>query len=151
MFGPLHPRLSGRPGLPPAAVDLTLPGFGPFGTAGAHCFDPNFPAYRAIAALTRARAALPVLRKGRQYARPVSNFEGPFFLPGAGEIVAWSRILSDDESRVIVNAHGTSARGSDVIVDAALSPTGSPFKVVANSAETIQGNATGIAQAVGSS
>jgi glycosidase len=151
MFGPLHPRLSGRPGLPPAAVDLTLPGFGPFGTAGAHCFDPDFPAYRAIAALTRARVALPALRKGRQYARPVSNFDGPFFLPGAGEIVAWSRILSDDEVLVIVNAHGTSARGGDVIVDAALNPPGSQFKVVANSAETIQGSAAGIAQAIGSS
>ena len=151
MFGPLHPRPSGRSGLPPATTDLSLPGFGPFGTAGAHCFDPTFPAYRAIAALIAVRAQFPVLRKGRQYPRPVSLFNGPFVQRGAGEIVAWSRVLSDDEALVVVNGHGNSARGGDVVVDAALNPLGSHFTVVANSAQSIQENAAGIMQAVGTS
>jgi len=150
MFGPLHPRRAGRLGLPPAAVDAALPGFGPFGTAGAHCFDPNFLGYRAIAALSEVRRQFPALRKGRQYPRPVSIFGGPFQERGPGEIVSWSRILSDDELLVVVNAHGTSARGGDVVVDASLNPGTSQFKVMANSAQTIQGNAAGIAQALGS-
>ncbi len=43
MFGPAHPRKSGLAGLAagPAAEDPALPGFGPFGTSGAHCFDPR--------------------------------------------------------------------------------------------------------------
>src|SRR5439155_23273223 len=53
MFGPEHPRADGRQGLaaPPAGLDPALPGFGPFGTAGRHCFDPTFPTYLRIAAL----------------------------------------------------------------------------------------------------
>jgi hypothetical protein len=39
MFGPRHPRRSGRAGLPTAEPDPDQPGFGPFGTAGRHCFD----------------------------------------------------------------------------------------------------------------
>lgn len=151
MFGPVHPRQSGRSGLPPAATDSSLPGFGPFGTAGAHCFDPSFPVYRAIAALNAVRAQLPVLRKGRQYLRPISLFNGPFVQPGAGEILAWSRVLSDDEALVVVNAHGNSARGGDVIIDANLNPVGSQLTVVANSAQMLQGSAAGITQAVGTS
>jgi hypothetical protein len=48
MFGPENPRQSGRPGLlaGPAGLDTTLPGFGPFGTTGHHCFNTNSPAYR---------------------------------------------------------------------------------------------------------
>jgi glycosidase len=150
MFGPRHPRSAGRAGLPPAAPDPSLPGFGAFGTAGAHCFDTAFSTYRALAALTAVRSAFPALRKGRQYLRPVSIFDGPFVLRGAGEIVAWSRILSDEEVVVVVNAHGESARGGDVIVDASLNPGGASFSVVANTAQTIQGNAAGIAHPIGS-
>ena len=51
MFGPRHPRAGGRAGVPGAGPgdgrDLDLPGFGPFGTAGAHCFDRSHPIYRA--------------------------------------------------------------------------------------------------------
>src|SRR5690606_32982715 len=66
MFGPRHPRAAGLEGLPPnAALDRALPGFGPFGTAGAHCFDPESATYRRIAALTAVRKRFPVLRKGR--------------------------------------------------------------------------------------
>lgn len=42
------PRRSGLPGLAQGATgeDAALPGFGPFGTAGAHCFTTDFPTYR---------------------------------------------------------------------------------------------------------
>jgi hypothetical protein len=151
MFGPLHPRRAGRAGVPPeAAVDETLPGFGPFGTAGAHCFDAGHPVYRRIAALAALRRRFPVLRVGRQYPRQISLFEGPFIFHGAGEIVPWSRILFDEEALCVVNAHGNASRGGDVLVDANLNPPGHTFTVAANSAESARGSAAGLSHPIGS-
>lgn len=150
MFGPRHPRASGLAGLNATGLDPTLPGFGPFGTAGAHCFDPGFHAYRRIAALAAARARFPVLRVGRQYLRTVSLFGGPFALLGAGELAAWSRILTDEEALCVVNSHGTQRRGGDVVVDADLNPPGSALTVIANSAEAGVGGASAIAHPIGS-
>jgi glycosidase len=130
MFGPAHPRQDGG-----SDPDPALPGFGPFGTAGRHCFDEGHPAYVRIAALSARRAAFPVLRYGRQYPRPISLFGGPFIVRGPGELIAWSRILDDEEALCVVNGHGREARGGDVLVDAALNPDGSSLTVVANSAE----------------
>lgn len=137
MFGPVHPRQRGREGVqdPPAGLDLNLPGFGPFGTAGHQCFDENSPAYVRIAALTRVRREYPVLRLGRQYLRSISFLGRPFDVYGPGEIVAWSRILDDEEAVCILNAHGTDSRGADVLVDADLNPAGSSMTVVFNTAQ----------------
>ncbi len=137
MFGPDQPRAAGRAGLPElgGARDPLLPGFGPFGTAGAHCFDPDHPVYRRVAALVAVRAAYPVLRAGRQYLRPVSLFGRPFQTAEPGELVAWSRILVDEEALCVVNPHGTSNRGADVLVDPGLNPPGRTFTVLANTAE----------------
>jgi hypothetical protein len=116
LFGPEHPHRSGRAGIgaEPASIDQSLPGFGPFGTTGAHCFNPNAPAYVRIAALIAVRKQYPVLRYGRQYHRPVSNFSVPFALPSAGELIAWSRVLDDEEALCVVNGNGAAARGADV-------------------------------------
>jgi glycosidase len=140
MFGPEHPR---RPGLAgrqpgPAGLDPALPGFGPAGTAGRHCFDPAHPAYRRIAALAAVRSRFPVLRYGRQYPRPISNFGSPFAPAAAGELITWSRVLDDEEALCVVNGHGTAARGADVLVDAAFN-VGGLFEVVANSAQAAAG------------
>jgi glycosidase len=151
MFGPAHPRRSGLEGLEAGnGLDPGLPGFGPFGTAGAHCFDPGFPTYRRIAALTAVRARFPVLRVGRQYARPIALFNGPFFVHGPGEIVAWSRILDDEEALCVVNAHGSQPRGGDVLIDAQLNASGSELTVVANSTQAGAASSAGIAHPVGS-
>jgi len=138
MFGPLHPRRAGLAGVPPdGELDPDLPGFGPFGTAGAHCFDPDFATYKRITALIRARQAFPVLRQGRQYLRPTSIFNRPFELRGPGEIVAWSRLLSDEEALCVVNAHGTESRGADVLVDADLNPAGGEMTVVVSTSAAV--------------
>lgn len=145
MFGPQHPRHKGRAGLAntAAAFDQELPGFGPFGTAGQHCFDPQNPTYRRIAAMNALRESFPVLRQGRQYQRPISFMGYPRGIYGNGEIIAWSRILDDEEVLCVLNPHGNQARGADVLVDAALSPAGSLTVVLnsrqAASAETYTG------------
>jgi glycosidase len=136
MFGPAHPRA-------PHAGDLdtqigerddTLPGFGPFGTFDTHAFEPAHPAYRRIAALCATRARHSVLRVGRQYQRAIRVF-GDFGLPGAGELIAWSRILDTDEAIVIVNPNGEAARGGQVVVSSELSRIGDQFLVVVNTAQ----------------
>jgi len=136
MFGPAHPRKSGRDGLARTNfLDKQLPGFGPFGTAGRHCFDEKSPARVRIAALAALRREFPVLRYGRQYLRPISFLGLPFDFYGPGEIVAWSRILDDEEAVCVLNAHGTESRGADVLVDATLNPPGAFLTVVLNSLE----------------
>ena len=135
MFGPANPRKAGRDGLAagPASLDTVLPGFGPFGTAGQHCFDEAHPAFRRIAALLELRAVLPALRQGRQYLRPVSFLGLPFAVYGSGEIIAWSRILDDEEVVCILNPHGAAPRGADVLVDATLN--GESMHVLLNTAQ----------------
>jgi glycosidase len=135
MFGPSHPRKAGRAGLPLDGTDPNEPGFGPFGTAGQHCFDPQFPTFRRIAAMAAARKKFLTLRVGRQYSRPTAFLGGGFAVHGPGELLAWSRILDDEEALCVLNPHGTQPRGADVIVDANLNPPGSTFTVVLNTAQ----------------
>jgi glycosidase len=149
MFGAEHPRQSGRAGI--KNVDQNLPGFGAFGTVGAHCFDPQHPAYVRIAALAAARRDYHVLRHGRQYLRPISIFGSAFEVRGPGELIAWSRILDDEEAVCVVNAHGLEARGANILVDSALNPPGSEMTVIANTAEAAHREAFVGAHPVGSS
>lgn len=137
LFGPARPRRAGRAGRTagPAGEDPALPGFGPFGTAGHHVFDATHPVYRRIAALADLRGRFPVLRQGRQYLRPFSFLGRPFDLHGPGELVAWSRILDDEEALCVLNGHGREPRGGDVLVDADLHPQGTLLTVVLNTAD----------------
>lgn len=137
MFGPEHPRAPHDRDLATQVTetDDTLPGFGPFGTFGAHAFDTDSPAYRRIAALCAVRAAHPALRIGRQYQRQTRVFDAPFSLPTAGELVAWSRLLDTTEVLVVVNPNGEASRGGDVIVASELWAAGDEFEVVANTAQ----------------
>jgi len=137
MFGPQHPRASGTNGL--HHVDADLPGFGPFGTAGRHCFDENHPAYRRIAAAAAVRQTYPALRCGRQYLRCISFLDKPFDVYGPGEIVAWSRILDDEELLCVLNPNGTEQRGADIVVDASLNAGGAgTMTVVLNTAQVAE-------------
>jgi glycosidase len=137
MFGPEHPRAHHEQPLETqvSARDELLPGFGPFGTAGRHCFDTDSPSYVRIAALCAARAAHQVLRIGRQYPRQVRLPHSWFVFPAAGELVAWSRILGAHEAVVLVNPHTQESRGGDVVIAAELSPPGTEYVVVANTAQ----------------
>jgi glycosidase len=143
MFGPEHPRRRGAAGIGgDDAIDTDAAGFGPFGTSGAHAFNARSAAYVRIAALAAVRRAHPVLRYGRLYQRPISVLGSPFADARAGELIAWSRILDEEEVLCVVNGHGRDARGADIVVDAALNasdasgapwPAGGPaFEVIAN-------------------
>ena len=142
MFGAEHPRLSGRDGLQPGAagMDTTLPAFGAFGTVGHHCFDDTFPAFKRIRALIALRRERPVFRYGRQYLRDISNSNQAFAPAKAGELIAWSRILDEEEALCIVNGNGDDFRGADIVVDTRLNADGNAFlQVIHNSAQTVAG------------
>jgi len=151
LFGAEHPRKDGLAGLDSEANphDENLPGFGPFGTIGHHCFDPVSSAYVRIQAMAQARAQFPALRVGRQYLRPIAFLGNSFGVYGNGEIIAWSRILDDEEFLIVLNPHGTQLRGADIVVDAALNPQGSEMTVVVNTERAA--NATHQVDLVGSS
>jgi len=150
MFGPEHPRMGGISSHA-SGRDESLPGFGPFGTAGHHCFDPRFPVYRNIAAMAGLRQAFPALRHGRQYLRQIAlpedgldgfDFYGAGYVTARGErlegqIVAWSRILDDEEMLCLYNSHGGKSRGADVLVDGILNQSEGKeeMTVVFNSAQ----------------
>lgn len=108
--------------------------FGAFATSGCHVFDIDHPTYRRIALLARIRnrddAVGMTLRRGRQYPRTTSFLDRPFALPGAGELIAWSRVLHHQEVLVALNTHGLEARGAEVTVDADLHPVGSTMTFV---------------------
>jgi hypothetical protein len=82
-----------------------------------------------------------VLRSGRQYPRQIRLPHTWFAFPAASELVAWSRILSAHEAVVLVNPHQRESRGGDVVVAAELSPPGTEYLVVANTAQAAVGTA----------
>jgi hypothetical protein len=129
MFGPDHPRAAGFAGTQ-GGRDNALPGFGPFGTAGAHVFDKSHPAFVRLKALIVTRKNLRPLRRGRQYRRNTSIGGSGFRFQGPGELLAWSRILNDVEVLVAVNTNGVAGRGSRIEPDPRLRPVGSTLRVV---------------------
>jgi hypothetical protein len=117
-------------------LDQSLPGFGPFGTAGHHCFDESNAVYLRLAAAGEARKRFPVLRYGRQYLRPTAELGREDFRDaGAGRIVAWSRILDDEEALCVLNTNGLDEMSARILVDSGLNPPGSSMTVALNTAQ----------------
>lgn len=133
MFGAEHPRASGKAGL--LNYDNDLPGFGAFGTIGYHCFNQKHPAFIRIKHLIEISKKYIALSYGREYLRQISNFGYNFTDSKGGEIIAWSRILDDEEVLCIVNSNGSNRRGGDVQIDANLNPLNSNFYIIANTEE----------------
>ncbi len=108
--------------------------FGAFGTAGCHFFDPQHPTYLRIAAIARlvnrgGKVGM-ALRRGRQYPRDVRFGDEGYVPPRRAELVAWSRVLFDQEVVVVLNTHGAACRGADVTVDRTLHPPGSTMAIL---------------------
>ncbi len=133
MFGAEHPKAPGKVGL--TSYDDNLPGFGAFGTIGYHCFNQKHPAFIRIKHLIEIRKKYPALSYGREYLRQISNFGYDFTDSKCGEIIAWSRILDDEEVLCIVNSNGQDRRGGDIQVDANISLLYPDFYIIANTEE----------------
>jgi hypothetical protein len=76
------------------------------------------------------------MRYGRQYLRAIADVGGENFGEAVpGHLVAWSRILDDEESVCVVNSNGREERSARVLVDADLNPPGSFMTVALNTSQ----------------
>jgi glycosidase len=94
-------------------------------------FDPDHPFFRATRAVADLRAGQPALRYGRFYFRPLSGDGRHFGIsPFAGGVLAYSRVLNDEELLVVVNTSTQGGFAGYVIVDGSLNPVGARFDVL---------------------
>ena len=103
-------------------------------------FDTSHPFYTAIQELSKIRDANPALRYGRLYFRPISgdgiHFGTSGFSPG---ILAFSRILNNQEMIVIANANTQAGFQGFVLVDFFNNRDGDQFDVLNGQGATAPG------------
>jgi glycosidase len=94
-------------------------------------FDTAHPFYQAVRRLATVRREQPAVRYGRQYFRPLSGNGLDFGLsPFPAGVLAFSRILNDQEVIVVANTSPRQAFSGEVIVDAALNPDGASYTLL---------------------
>jgi glycosidase len=82
--------------------------FGAFRSQGVHFFNEDNLVYQELAKILEIRREKKILRRGRQYLRPISGDGQNFGLPEVignqiRSVVPWSRILSDKEILLAIN------------------------------------------------
>lgn len=83
-----------------------------------HAFSEKHPFYEAIKHIAGVRASQPALRYGRQYFRPVSGDGVNFGISKTVEgILAYSRLLSNEEIVIVANTSVSSTWEGDVLID----------------------------------
>ncbi len=94
-------------------------------------FDENNSFYKELQKIALVRAANPSLRYGRFYFRPISGDGQTFgistFNPG---VLAFSRILNDEETVIVANTDGAQGVSLDVIVDMQLNEAATQYRVL---------------------
>ncbi|MBC7923755.1 MAG: alpha-amylase [Ferruginibacter sp.] len=103
--------------------------FGSFESKGAHFFDESGPVYQELSKILKLRREKAVLRRGRQFLRPIAGDGQHFGLPEMIDgqirsIVPWSRILSSEELVLAINTDPDQARTAWVTIDASLHKPG---------------------------
>jgi glycosidase len=98
----------------------------------ANAFDEQKPLYRTLKRLAVVRSEQPALRYGRQYFRPISARQGARFgiSPFSPGVLAFSRILNDQEILVVANCNTEASWTGEVIVDFSLNPAGTTYEVL---------------------
>jgi len=96
-----------------------------------NAFDRQHSFYQAIRQIAQVRASQPALRYGRQYFRPISGDGVHFgFSNFPAGILAFSRILSDQEILVAANTNAVTGWQGEVLVDYSINKAGSPWQVL---------------------
>jgi glycosidase len=94
-------------------------------------FDENNFFYKEFRKIALVRANRPSLRYGRFYFRPISGNSHDFAIsslqPG---VLAFSRILNDEETVIVANADGRFGASLDIIVDARLNQPNTQYRVL---------------------
>jgi glycosidase len=96
-------------------------------------FPTTSPFYLAIQQLSALRNSEPALRYGRYYFRQVSGDQVHFgFSPYNGGVLAWSRILADQERTIIANTSAIAQQDLSVVIDATLAGASTPRLLYSN-------------------
>lgn len=94
-------------------------------------FDENNSFYKQFQKIAMVRATNPSLRYGRFYFRPISGdgqtFRISTFNPG---VLAFSRILNDEETVIVANMNGAQGVSFNVIVDMQLNEVATQYQVL---------------------
>jgi glycosidase len=94
-------------------------------------FDENNFFYKEFRKMALVRVNRPSLRYGRFYFRPISGNSHDFAIsslqPG---VLAFSRILNDEETVIVANADGKFGASLDIIVDARLNEPNTQYRVL---------------------
>ena len=113
-------------------------------------FDKASFYYRQISRMAAVRNAQPALRYGRFYFRPISGNHTDFGVSTfPNGMLAFSRILNDEEVIVVANTSTTDSRALDVIVDSNLSRPGDAYRILysnksaPSAPSAVQGKAAG--------
>jgi glycosidase len=94
-------------------------------------FDREHPFFRAIETLSAIRLQEAALRYGRQYFRPLSGDGVHFGVSGfRSGVLAFSRILNEEEVVVVANTSTQEVWSGEVIVDLSLNPAGAVLDVL---------------------
>jgi len=97
----------------------------------ADAFDRAHPFYAALERLSSTRREQPAMRYGRQYFRPISG-DGVHFgvstLPNG--VLAFSRILNEQELVVLANSNTQNGWTGEVIVDLSLNRVGAKYQLL---------------------
>jgi len=105
-----------------------------------NAFDANHPFYKAIRRLSEIRDTQPALRYGRLYFRPISgdgvHFGASPFAPG---LLAFSRILNNQEVLVVANANTQGDFQGHVLIDFFINNDGEQFRVLNDAGATAAG------------
>jgi glycosidase len=100
-------------------------------TGKANGFDTTNPIYAALHTIGAVRGQRAALRYGRYYFRPISgdgvNFGLSTFQTG---ILAFSRILNDEEVVVVANTDASQTISVEVIVDSAINASSPTYSVL---------------------
>jgi glycosidase len=99
--------------------------FGSFASRGRHFFDENSPVYIELQKILNIRNSDRVYTRGRQYLRPISGDGisfGPPVMLGSQilGVVAWSRLLDNQEALLAINTDMDNPRSAWVTIDASL-------------------------------
>jgi glycosidase len=114
-------------------------------------FDTSHPLYVAIQNILKVRASQPALRYGRQYFRQVSGEEGVTFglSPFSPGVLAFSRILNDQEVVLVANINFNQPFKGEVIIDRQLHPAGATVKALFSNKRDVTGLTTTVLDKTG--
>jgi glycosidase len=94
-------------------------------------FPQTTPFYVEIQKIATARNQQPALRYGRFYFRPISGDGFHFGISSfPNGVLAWSRIINDEELLVVANSNTTQQQSPHVILDIKLSSPGQNLRIL---------------------